>query len=722
MMKRVRSMTLGQKLFGAFGVMILLMVAVAGVSQAAFVRSAGGFQALLKTVERRVERHAAAAEATMLQCRRHEKDFLLRLDNKYVEKHADAMAELLSEAESIQNLTSEAGMSEQSAAAGQVVEYAKEYGEAFQQLVATWERCGLDEESGLQGRFRDSVHDLEEKLGQYQVEDLYRIYLQCRRQEAVYLRSRSEEDRAVLAGLLENYRERLAASVCAEAVKRAQETPLSTYGELLGRMAAADAEAEDVLAEQLRDAADELETMLAQVDIPDSARVLLMVRRHEKDYLMRLTDKYIQRTNDRVEELRQMCHASQVGPTDLQEIDGLLDAYLADFNALVAENTEIANLTGRMRDAVHKIEPAVAGIAEQSRESAAEKAVATTALTKSLSLVSLSLSGLAILSAAVLALWLVTTTKRDLGRILRGLSAGSEQTSTAANQVSGSSQVVAQGATEQAASVEETTSSVEEMTAMIKQTASNALEAKQLAERAQEDAEQGGQAMRRMSDAIDDIKRGSDETAKIVKSIDEIAFQTNLLALNAAVEAARAGEAGKGFAVVAEEVRNLAQRAGEAARSTSELIETSVKNADNGVQISQEVAESLTKIGTGSRQVNELINEIASAGKEQAQGVEQINNAVAQMDRVIQSSAANAEESASFAEELSAQAEALGELVQALQLVVGKSGRHDESLRSGATRATKRVQPSLAASDESWHDISRSRETAEPMESEAVRH
>ena len=284
----------------------------------------------------------------------------------------------------------------------------------------------------------------------------------------------------------------------------------------------------------------------------------------------------------------------------------------------------------------------------------------------------------------VIAFFLIRSITKPIIRVAEMLTSGAEQTTSAAGQVSSSSQSLAQGASEQAASLEETTASMEEMASMTSQNADNAAQAKKLAEVAWSSAEKGTEAMHRMSSAIDDIKKSSDETAKIIKTIDEIAFQTNLLALNAAVEAARAGEAGKGFAVVAEEVRNLAQRSAEAARSTSDMIADSVKNADNGVAISREVAEALTEIADGSRKVNDLVGEIAAASNEQSQGIEQINTAVNQMDQVTQSNAASAEESASASEELSAQAEELNSMVQELQAIVGGTTIHSGSTRTNA--------------------------------------
>jgi methyl-accepting chemotaxis protein len=213
------------------------------------------------------------------------------------------------------------------------------------------------------------------------------------------------------------------------------------------------------------------------------------------------------------------------------------------------------------------------------------------------------------------------------------------------------------------------------MASMTNQSAGNAKEADTMSAEAYSAAEKGGDAMKRMSEAIDKIKVSSDETAKIIKTIDEIAFQTNLLALNAAVEAARAGEAGMGFAVVAEEVRNLAQRSAEAAKTTAELIEESKTNADNGVVVTKEVGDILGDISQAVQKLKQLISEVATASDEQSQGIGQINSAISNMDKVTQSAAANSEESASASEELSSQAMELNDLVSQLSVLVGGNNR-----------------------------------------------
>ena len=297
--------------------------------------------------------------------------------------------------------------------------------------------------------------------------------------------------------------------------------------------------------------------------------------------------------------------------------------------------------------------------------------------------------------------WTITRSiTKPINRIIAGLTEGSEQVSSAAGQVSSASQSLAEGATEQAAGLEETSSSLEEMASMTKQNAVNAQQANTLAGEARTAADTGSQAMSKMNTAIQEIQKSSDETAKIIKVIDEIAFQTNLLALNAAVEAARAGEAGKGFAVVAEEVRNLAMRSAEAAKNTSEMIEESVKNSKNGVDIANEVGKVLEEIVDGIGKTSDLVGEISAASQEQAQGIEQVNSSVTQMDKVTQQNAANAEESASASEELSAQAETMNNIVAELTVLV--RGSSESANGSYGRQQTGRQ---LSTSDRTFHHI-----------------
>lgn len=276
------------------------------------------------------------------------------------------------------------------------------------------------------------------------------------------------------------------------------------------------------------------------------------------------------------------------------------------------------------------------------------------------------IGGLTVLVMVGVVAGLARSLSMPLKHVADGLSSASAQLESVSKQTQSASQSLAEGASEQAASLETTSASLEQMSAMTESDAQTAVAADGVAKATAKMADQGVEAMANMQAAIARIRSSAVETAKIIKTIDEIAFQTNLLALNAAVEAARAGEAGKGFAVVAMEVRNLARRSADAARTTAELIESSQQNAEQGVKVTEEVARSLASIRGNAGKVAKLIEETAESAREQAKGIDQVSKSVMELDKVVQENVSNAEESSSASEELSAQAQELNSMVTEL--------------------------------------------------------
>ncbi|HUL58877.1 MAG TPA: methyl-accepting chemotaxis protein, partial [Anaeromyxobacteraceae bacterium] len=265
-------------------------------------------------------------------------------------------------------------------------------------------------------------------------------------------------------------------------------------------------------------------------------------------------------------------------------------------------------------------------------------------------------------------------TAQALHQALSQVAAAAGQVSSAAAQIAASSQGVASGASEQASVLEATTASLESVEGVTRRAAGDAQAADALARTARAAATEGAAAVEQMQGAMGKIRASAERTSQIIKDINEIAFQTNLLALNAAVEAARAGEAGRGFAVVAEEVRSLALRAKEAAQKTEALIRESVRQAGEGEATSRQVSGRLSQIVDGVGKVSAIVSEIAAAAGRQTGGLDQVRQAVGEMDRVTQQNAASAEESSSAASELSAQAEELAAMVAGFQLDRGLDG------------------------------------------------
>ena len=295
------------------------------------------------------------------------------------------------------------------------------------------------------------------------------------------------------------------------------------------------------------------------------------------------------------------------------------------------------------------------------------------------------------------AYYIVRGIVKVLTSVSEDMEAGAQQVASAAGQVSSSGQQLAQGAAEQASSIEETSASVEEIGSMSKQNADNAKEAARITGNVNNLCESGSKSMSEMEKAIDAIKKASDETAVIIKTIDEIAFQTNLLALNAAVEAARAGDAGKGFAVVAEEVRNLAHRSASAAKDTAEKIKRASELADNGVVVSKEVAKALFEIKDNSVKSAGLVQEIALASDEQSKGLGQIGIAMNELDKVGQGNSSAAEESAAAGEELLSQSRAMQDSVGQLMMLVQGDKSVSKAVAIKSVKAAKVTAPKPAA-------------------------
>lgn len=317
-----------------------------------------------------------------------------------------------------------------------------------------------------------------------------------------------------------------------------------------------------------------------------------------------------------------------------------------------------------------KITESVSRNSKQAQESTLQQQKSSRSLVSMVVLI--ALAGVFLLCLAIF-ISLRRLIVRPVGDIVSGLNESAKQVTAASGQLESSSNNLATGASAQAASLEETSSSLEEIAAMNRENAKNARHGDELMREAQSLVDRANESMDRQTESMAAILTSSEKTSKIIKTIDEIAFQTNLLALNAAVEAARAGEAGAGFAVVADEVRNLALRAAESAQSTSSLIEGIVKQVHEGAEIVRETNTEFSEMSDQIGKVGTMVGEIADASNEQTIGLDQVNKAMAEIDRVVQQSAANADQSASASSQLYAQADKMQEFVAALTVLIGGS-------------------------------------------------
>ena len=353
---------------------------------------------------------------------------------------------------------------------------------------------------------------------------------------------------------------------------------------------------------------------------------------------------------------------------------------------------------GKTTDSFYTVEKLLGDLIDLNIKAAEEARTAAKTLEQRAKLMAVAGTIVGIAIALIFGILFSRSITKPINHIIAKLSDGAEQVAAASSQVFSSGQQVAEGSSEQAASLEETSSSLEEMSSMTKQNADNAQQASLLMSN---DARQSyrviSDKMTLMQEVIKASVSASEETAKIIKTIDEIAFQTNLLALNAAVEAARAGEMGASFAVVADEVRNLAMRSAEAAKNTEVLIADSTAKIQEASALFDQVNGELSSNRHVAKKVTELVGEIAAASGEQAQGIDQINKSVAGMDKVTQQTAANAEKSAYVSKEMNDQAAQMKAVISELVKVVGGSANGKGSQLPSARKFEKGVGKAISS-------------------------
>ncbi len=375
---------------------------------------------------------------------------------------------------------------------------------------------------------------------------------------------------------------------------------------------------------ELRKAVHSVEKSVTDLNQVELEVIMLQCRRQEKDYLLRKNPEYVAKIGELIKKFEALALKQNMPEAERAKFTTEWMAYHQALQQIAETDVQLEKSTATCEQqaaALQKVVNEISDITAKQIEQAQANTLTIMSAGKTYMLVILAI-GLVI--AMVITITLERAISRPMKRVIDELTVTSEQMSQASGQVTSMSQSLAEGSSQQAASLEETSASLEEMSSMTRRNADHAQQAKDLATQTRTAADAGAHDMAAMNTAMGAIKESSDNIAKIIKTIDEIAFQTNILALNAAVEAARAGEAGMGFAVVADEVRNLAQRSAHAARETAEKIEDSIRKSEQGVALSGKVSAGLTEIVTKARQVDDLVAEIANASREQSAGTGQV--------------------------------------------------------------------------------------------------
>ncbi|WP_163295161.1 methyl-accepting chemotaxis protein [Desulfovibrio sp. JC022] len=674
------------KFLGNIIIVLSLCASALGMYQFALSETGDGYTHVLSE-EVYISMQVQQAEIAMLEARRAEKDFMLRKDMKYPPRVEKKVSEIITAMGSISETGLKSGLTVIRQLAETIINDAQKYQDTFKAITESYVVKGLSPKEGLQGEFRKAAHMIMDRVPAFAVDNLYMHWLQMRRYEKDFIRTKSPKYRDRFLAELKAYEKDVSESGCMEQAKNIQLAELKVYGRAMKRiMQGVPADLQSSLYLKARTSAGKMEKALKSVFVPRVEASVLAVRRAEKDYLLRGSDKYVKKTLAGLEKLSTAFSESAVPAGNRAEIEKCIDIYRASFRSLVDENQKIAKQNSEMRAAVHAIEPELVKIHDLAEERMGQRTVTLNAEAGLFSKTAMGIGGAALFLGIIVSLLVtnsivrplctaentvkkmadgdlnhdVESTNQDetgvmlnamgdmiyrLRDVVGGVNSAVSNIASGSEELASTSESMSQGTSEQAASVEELSASINSVTTSIEKNVRNSEETARIANNASSKAGESGEVVAGAVGAMKDI-------AEKITIIEDIARQTNLLALNAAIEAARAGEHGKGFAVVAAEVRKLAERSGVAAGEISELSTNTLNVADRAVKMLNELVPEIGK-------TSELVGEINATCAEQGEAIKQIGSAVSQVEVATQSSASAAEEVSATSQELAGQAESL---------------------------------------------------------------
>lgn len=683
----LKHMKMSLKLAGGFGLVLLFLLAVVIISVVSNNATVSEFKNLLDT-NQAILIHALKVKSISLECRRNEKDFLIRKEKKYVDSLKANINDLKQEATAIAEISKSIGNKETVEQVSQILSHADTYLNRFMEVVSNMEKKGLDLKSGLQGKFITLAEQLSEDLAGHQIDDLYIAHLSLRRHEKNYVLTRSEEERNDFLNSIAAYEKQIGSSTIEKEEKDIQ---IKTLSEYKAQVETYIKDATDETHQKIRLLAQALEVSLKRIYVPEAESILFEIRSNEKNYLITGDSIHAKTTIDAIDKLVSAFDASGIGKEHVADVKTMTDDYRNAFNELISLDRESQKSIGTMRDAAHQIEPLIAHMVDEETKTAADRFDLTSKKAASLSATAVGVGLIAIFIGALFAILITrdmagavrktvghanrlstgdftetlqeersdemgtiaaTLNKltsnlsmmiKDIKQGMGTLTASSSGLSTISGQMKSNSEETAEKIRKATASVEEMNTSLMTIASAMEESTTNTSmvasaaeemsatieEVRQNSEKARGISEQAVSKAEAVTKTMNILGTSAKDINTVTATITDISEQTNLLALNATIEAARAGDAGKGFAVVANEIKELARQTSEATNNIKGKIDEIQKQA----LLSIDQIEIITRV---INETNDIITSIVASVEEQSSATKEIAENIGQASIGIQ--------------------------------------------------------------------------------------